>query len=77
MELEESGLSFEKIVEKIEAFRDSVHTYFVLDNLETLRKNGRLKGVKAVVATALNIKPVMSATPEGRLIVSDCSFFLA
>ena len=61
MELEESGLSFEKIVEKIETFRDSIHTYFVLDNLETLRKNGRLSGVKALMASTLNIKPVMGS----------------
>jgi len=60
-ELEEKGLSFEKIVKEIEKFRDSVRTYFVLDNLETLRKNGRLTGVKALVASTLNIKPVMGA----------------
>ena len=67
MELEEKGLSFEKIVEKIEAFRDSIHTYFVLDNLETLRKNGRLSGVKALVASTLNIKPVMGSN-KGEII---------
>lgn len=61
MELEEAGLSFETIVEKIEAFRDEMNTYFVLDNLETLRKNGRLTGVKALVASTLSIKPVMGA----------------
>lgn len=61
MDLEEEGLPFETIVEKIEAFRDAMNTYFVLDNLETLRKNGRLTGVKALVASTLNIKPVMGA----------------
>lgn len=61
MELEESGLSFDEIVEQIERFRDEMGTYFVLDNLETLRKNGRLSGVKAMVASTLNIKPVMVA----------------
>ena len=64
MELEEKGISFEKIVE---TFRDSIHTYFVLDNLETLRKNGRLSGVKALVASTLNIKPVMGAN-KGEII---------
>ena len=67
MELEEKGFSFEKIVEKVEAFRDSIHTYFVLDNLETLRKNGRLSGVKALVASTLNIKPVMGSN-KGEII---------
>ena len=61
MELEALGLSFEEIVEKIETYRDTRSVYFVLDNLETLRKNGRLTGVKALVASTLNIKPVMSA----------------
>ena len=67
MDLEEEGLPFETIVEKIEAFRDEMSTYFILDNLETLRKNGRLTGVKALVASTLNIKPVMGAT-KGQII---------
>lgn len=67
MELEEQGLPFEEIVEKLEAFRNRMETFFVLDNLETLRKNGRLSGVKALVATSLNIKPVMGATREGTI----------
>lgn len=61
VELEEAGLPFEEIVKQLEAFRDHMNTYFVLDNLETLRKNGRLTGVKALVASTLNIKPVMGA----------------
>lgn len=61
MDLEEQGLSFEEIVEKIEKFRDELGIHFILDNLETLRKNGRLTGVKALVASTLNIKPLMGA----------------
>ncbi|MBQ7839819.1 MAG: DegV family protein [Lachnospiraceae bacterium] len=67
MELEEQGLPFDEIVEKLESFRNRMETFFVLDNLETLRKNGRLSGVKALVATSLNIKPVMGATREGTI----------
>ena len=67
MELEEAGLPFEEIVKEIESFRDSIHTYFVLDNLETLRKNGRLSGVKALVASTLSIKPVMGSD-KGEII---------
>ena len=67
VELEEAGLPFEEIVKQIEAFRSNVHTYFVLDNLETLRKNGRLTGVKALVASTLSIKPIM-AGDKGNII---------
>ncbi len=58
MELAEEGLPFEEIVTQVEAYRDEMFTYFVLDSLDTLRKNGRLTGVKAIVASTLNIKPV-------------------
>lgn len=57
----EEGLAFEEICQRLIAYRDNMHTYFVLDNLETLRKNGRLSGVKALVASTLSIKPVMGA----------------
>lgn len=59
MEWKEAGCSFEETVEQVETFKRQMRTYFVLDNLETLRKNGRLSGVKALVASTLNIKPVM------------------
>lgn len=61
MEYEERGdMTFAQIVSKIEDFRNRQHTYFVLDNLDTLRKNGRLSGVKALIASTLSIKPVMA-----------------
>ena len=59
MRLQDQGLSFEETVKEMEIFRDKMNTYFILDNLETLRKNGRMSGVKAVVASTLSIKPIM------------------
>lgn len=67
VELEEAGVPFDKIVEQLNAFRDAMNTHFILDNLETLRKNGRLTGVKALVASTLSIKPVMGAI-EGSIV---------
>lgn len=66
-ECEEKGMSFEETVETVEAYIEEQNTYFVLETLDTLRKNGRLTGLKSVMATALNIKPVMGATPEGTI----------
>lgn len=67
-ELAKAGLGFEEVVVKAEEYKLSLNTYFVLDNLDTLRKNGRLSAVKAIVASTLNIKPVMGATDEGVII---------
>ena len=66
-ECEEKGMSFQEVIETVESYIEEQHTYFVLETLDTLKKNGRLKGLKAVVATALNIKPVMGSTPEGSI----------
>lgn len=66
-ECEEAGMKFEQVVETVENFITEQITYFVLESLEALRKNGRLTGMKALVATALNIKPYCGATPEGTI----------
>lgn len=55
------GLKFAEISRRIAVLRDHQKTYFVIDSLEPLRKNGRLTGLQAFFATALNIKPVMGA----------------
>ncbi len=70
-ELIEAKQTFESIVEKINTFRDGLKTKFVLESLDTLRKNGRLNGIQAILASALNIKPVMGATPEGTICKID------
>ena len=57
----QASLPFEEIVEKTRSFIKNMKTYFVLESLDTLRKNGRLTGLQAFFATALNIKPVMGA----------------
>ena len=69
-ELCQAGLPFEEIKEKVTEYRDTMGTYFVLETLDALRKNGRLSGLQAFFATALNIKPVMGAT-EGTIIKLD------
>ena len=57
----QASLPFEEIEEKTRSFIKNMKTYFVLESLDTLRKNGRLTGLQAFFATALNIKPVMGA----------------
>ena len=58
----------EEIIPLAEQFRDDLTTYFVLDNLDTLRKNGRLSRVKAFVASTLAVKPVMGSTDDGNIV---------
>lgn len=67
--LESLGLTFTEIVERIEKFRDEHIIYFVLDNLETLRKNGRLPNWKAALASTMKIKPICKGV-KGEIVQS-------
>ncbi len=70
-ELCKAGTPFEEVVKKVEDFKtNQMKTFFVLETLDTLRKNGRLTGLQAFFATTLNIKPVMGAE-EGTIIKLD------
>ena len=66
-ELKEAGKPFEEVVDTIEKACSDINTLFVLESLDTLRKNGRLTGIKSFLASALNIKPVMGAV-DGTII---------
>lgn len=66
-ECENAGMTFAQVIENVERYIAEQNTFFVLENLDTLRKNGRLTGIKSLVAGALNIKPVMGSTPEGMI----------
>ncbi|BCN30264.1 DegV family protein [Anaeromicropila herbilytica] len=70
-ELIESGLAFDDVAKEVTKYRDQLNTMFVLETLESLRKNGRLSNIKAFIASALNIKPIMGSTNEGTIIQLD------
>ena len=64
-------MDYKQTIDTVEHYISQQNTFFVLENLETLRKNGRLSRVKALVASALKIKPVMGATQEGTICQLD------
>ncbi len=70
-ELKKAGKNFEEVCKEVTAFRDKKQTMFVLESLDTLRKNGRLSGLQAILASALNIKPVMRGTIDGQIEKRD------
>lgn len=59
--------SFAEIVEMIKKFRDGLKTKFVLKDMDTLAKNGRLNRVQAILVSVLNIKPILAGTADGHI----------
>ena len=66
-ELAGSGAPFAQVVERVEAFIARMQTLFVLENLDNLRKNGRLTKMQSLVTGALRVKLLCGATREGEI----------
>ena len=66
-ELAGSGLDFREVVRQADQTIREGNTLFVLENLDNLKKNGRLTRVQAMLTGALRIKLVMGSTPEGEI----------
>lgn len=66
-ELAEKGTPFREVVEKVERFISEMHTLFVLENLDNLRKNGRLTKMQSLVTGALHVKLLCAGTREGEI----------
>lgn len=66
-QLARAGLPFEQVVETVDHYIAEMNTLFVLENLDNLKKAGRLTRVQALITGALRVKLVMGSTPEGEI----------
>ncbi|HCC06964.1 MAG TPA: DegV family protein [Clostridiales bacterium] len=57
----EKELPNDDIVSTVAAFIDEMKTFFILDSLDNLIKNGRISKLKGFIANILNIVPIMKA----------------
>lgn len=67
MDLIKEGLKFENINERMLEIVSKMKTYFVLENMDNLVKNGRLNKVAGKIITALHVKPIMGADEDGNI----------
>ena len=65
--LHNQGASDEEVLEFLRAFRDKIGIYFYVDSLQYLRRGGRISAVSSVMGTLLNLKPILSVSPDGQL----------
>lgn len=65
--LAEQGKTVDEIVEGIEHMLKSRSLYFIVDDLENLRKGGRIGRASAVLGTLLNVKPILSIDEQGKI----------
>lgn len=66
-ELAASGLPFQEVVRRGDLLITQMNTLFILEDLDNLKKNGRLTRLQAALTGALHIKLLLGATPEGEI----------
>ncbi len=67
-ELIAQGKTFEEIKDEVENFTQNMLTRFVLEDLSTLVKNGRITKVAGLVGSVLNVRPLMASNDDGEII---------
>ncbi|MGT2846033.1 DegV family protein [Streptococcus massiliensis] len=67
----EEGLTFEQILNKIEAMAADTTAYILVDDLNHLVKGGRLSNGAAVLGNLLSIKPILYFNDEGVIEVFE------
>ncbi|HWR23957.1 MAG TPA: DegV family protein [Feifaniaceae bacterium] len=66
--MQEEGRTLDEIRDWAEANKQRACALFTVDNLEYLKRGGRLSGAAAFFGTVLEIKPVLYESPEGQLV---------
>lgn len=68
MEMKKRGASLEEVVNYIEATKLNLNTYITVDDLNHLKRGGRISTVAAMVGIVLHIKPILTLNNEGKVI---------
>ena len=66
--MNESGISYDDIVECIESDKKTMAQFFTVDDLKYLKKGGRISGATATLGTLLNVKPILRGDDEGHIV---------
>lgn len=62
------GMGIEELHQWVQTERLLVSGWFTVDDLNFLKRGGRLSGTAALVGTMLGIKPILRITEEGKLV---------
>lgn len=63
----EEGIELADIIARLERLRPYTRIFIHLPTLKYLVRSGRLNPVKGIIGTLLNLKPVLSMNPEGKI----------
>ena len=69
--LQKTGADLQKVLGELDRLRTHMMQIFTVDDLMYLKRGGRISRMKAVIASVLNIKPILRGDEEGRIVVTN------
>ncbi len=73
-DLRDAGRSPEEIAAHIEWRRAEIHQHFMVDDLNFLKRGGRLSGSAAMAGSIMHLKPILKGDEEGRIVLDKKLF---
>ena len=64
-------LETKEIVENTNKYISKLRTFFILDSLDNLAKNGRITNFKAIIGNMLHIVPIMGEDGNGSIVLKE------
>ena len=71
--LQKAGADLQRVLRELDRLRTHMMQVFTVDDLMYLKRGGRISRMKAVIASVLNIKPILRGDEEGRIVVTNKS----
>ncbi|MGF7186790.1 DegV family protein with EDD domain [Desulfitispora alkaliphila] len=68
MEMQRDGASFEDIVQFLEDYRWKLNTFKTVNDLNHLKRGGRISATSAIIGIVLSIKPVLTLDKQGKVL---------
>ncbi|KEI10567.1 hypothetical protein Z957_02225 [Clostridium sp. K25] len=68
VEMKNQGMNLEQVAENLENIRYKLNTYITVDDLNHLKRGGRISSTAALFGAVLHIKPILTLNDEGKVI---------
>lgn len=68
IEMKEANKTLYEIASYIEENKQKLNTYMTVDDLQHLKRGGRISSTAAILGTVLHIKPILTINNEGRVM---------
>ena len=70
-EMYRAGKPMDEVADWLEKNKLRAQAYFIVDDLKYLKRGGRISAAAATVGTMLDLKPIITESPDGTLTAND------